>query len=213
MKCLASPSLLYTSLSCWTSGFGESVFIFQGFSSRATFLKLHWAGCGGGGRGQMGVLWWEHEPVNARTSQVKLRLCNDYHSPLTLMMQVVSYHPADKSSLFKDEEKLLLTIYCYKKKKLRRNYLLCCYGCFVFFNSFLDGFFFFPQQKSKRFIFFPNGALCGNACYVLWYVAEFYAWTLLKHQTRNRYPFIKGYVVVYHATPPLRHWDWAESAF
>lgn len=211
MKCLASPSLLYTSLGCRTSGFGESVFIFQGFSSRAMFLKLHWAGYGGGGRDGMCVLWREHEPVNVYLTgetlsfgcAMTITLLSHWWCKWCPIIQQIQARYLQK--------KLLLTIYWYKK--LRRNYLLCCYGCFVFFNSFLEGlFFFFASEIKKWDLLFPNGALCGNACYVLWYVAEFYAWTLLKHQTRNRYPFIKGYVVVYHATPPLRHWDWAESA-
>lgn len=118
----------------------------------------------------------EHEPVNVYHTGEMLSfwLCNDYHPVLSHWCKWCTIIQWLKARYLQK-----------KKKKTTANYLLfknweetlCCVvmasTCFLLVSEW---------KLLQSFIMFPNGALCGNACYVQWRVAEFYAWSLFKHQ-------------------------------
>lgn len=121
----------------------------------------------------------EHKPVNVYHTgeMLKLWLCNDYHSLLSHWCKwctIIQWMEA-RYLQKKKEKKLLLIIYCLK------NETLCCVvmasTCFLLVSEWK----LLQSSITEILLCFQMVHYRGNACYVQWHVAEFYA-CLLKYQ-------------------------------
>lgn len=219
---------LYTSVGYQTirtrERFGGSVSIFQSFLTRATFLKVALSKPLDEQRLPARLCFFpvrvprcllvgrvkERGPVNAYGWNVQLWLCNDYHSLLTLM-QVVYYYSVVESSLFtgKKKTKLLHIIYCLKVEK--KHFVVLLWLLYVFY-LFLR---WTPLQSSKKLLeFYYVSKWCtfvGMPVMCSDMLQNSMHGVCSSIKTRNWYPVIKGYVVVFQATPPLCSLGHAES--
>lgn len=149
----------------------------------------------------------EHEPVNVYHTGEMLSfwLCNDYHPVLSHWCKWCTIIQWLKARyLQKKKKKLLLIIYCLKIEK--KHFVVLLWLLRVFY-LFLNGNCYRVLLCFQMVHFVGMPVMCSDV------LQNSMHGVCSSIKTRNWYPVIKGYVVVFQTTPPLCSLGHAESTF